>query len=94
MRRLHCSLGLAALWGWTTVHVVFLLTYYQEELHHMDLATLNGSLVLEALAETYDHILYWDEDLWHAGVQVNLCAKVPVRPNASSRPSLWSLRLC
>jgi hypothetical protein len=94
MRKLRCSQDLAALWGWTIVHVVFLLTYYQEELLHMDLAMLNGSLVLEALAGTYDHILYWDEDLWHAEAQVNLYAKVPVRPSASSRPSLWSLRLC
>jgi hypothetical protein len=91
----RCSQDLdVALSGWTIVLEVFLLTCYQEGLHHMGLAMWNGSLVLEALAETCDHILYWDEDLWLVEVQVNLCAKVLVRPSASSRQRLLGLRPC
>jgi hypothetical protein len=91
----HCSQDLgAALSGWTIVHEVFLLTYYQVVLRHMDLAMWNGSLVLEALAGTCDHILYWGEDLWLVEVQVNLCAKVLAMLSASSRPRLLGLRPC
>lgn len=89
MRKPDCSQDVAvALSDWSTVHVVFLLAYYQEGLHHMDSVKLNGIPVLEELVETYGRILYWDEDLWHVEVLVNLCAEVLERPSASSHLDL------
>lgn len=89
MHKPGCSQDVAvALSDWSTERAVFLPACHQEELHRMDSVKLNDIPVLEGSVETYGRILYWDEDLWHVEVLVNLCAEVLERPTASSHLDL------